>query len=61
MDVPRSGGAFVGKLFMGPDFQRLAGECRKRFAQVKLVKPVASRQFSIEQYVVGRGFKGRVG
>jgi 23S rRNA (uridine2552-2'-O)-methyltransferase len=53
------GGHFVAKLFQGPDFQRLIGECRKRFAQVKLVKPDASRQFSIEMYVVGKGFKGR--
>jgi 23S rRNA (uridine2552-2'-O)-methyltransferase len=53
------GGNFVGKLFQGPDFQRLVGECRKRFAHVKLMKPESSRQFSIEMYVVGRGFKGR--
>ena len=53
-----SGGNFVGKLFQGPDFQRILGECRKRFSTVKLVKPDASRQFSIEIYVVGRGFKG---
>jgi 23S rRNA (uridine2552-2'-O)-methyltransferase len=53
------GGAFVGKLFMGPEFQRLVAECRRRFEHVKMVKPDASRQFSIEQYVVGRGFRGR--
>jgi 23S rRNA (uridine2552-2'-O)-methyltransferase len=53
------GGHFVAKLFQGPDFQRLIGECRKHFAKVKLVKPESSRQFSIEMYVVGRGFKGR--
>ncbi|MCE9579329.1 MAG: RlmE family RNA methyltransferase [Deltaproteobacteria bacterium] len=52
------GGNFVGKLFQGPDWQRIIAECRRRFAQVKTVKPESSRSFSIEQYVVGRGFKG---
>jgi 23S rRNA (uridine2552-2'-O)-methyltransferase len=49
------GGAFVAKLFQGPDFQRLVGECKKRFAHVKMMKPESSRQFSIEQYVVAKG------
>jgi 23S rRNA (uridine2552-2'-O)-methyltransferase len=55
------GGAFVAKLFQGPEFQRLVGECRKLFAHVKMVKPDASRSFSIEQYVACRGFRGRPG
>jgi len=52
------GGAFVGKLFQGPDFKRLIDLCRARFAEVKIIKPKSSRQFSIEQYVVARGFRG---
>ena len=52
------GGAFVGKLFQGPDFKRLIEACRARFAEVRIVKPKSSRQFSIEQYVVARGFRG---
>ena len=52
------GGAFVAKLFQGPDFQKLVAACRARFDKVKLMKPDASRQFSIEQYVVAKGFKG---
>jgi 23S rRNA (uridine2552-2'-O)-methyltransferase len=52
------GGAFVGKLFQGPDFKRLIDLCRARFAEVKIIKPKSSRQFSIEQYVIGRGFRG---
>ncbi len=50
------GGRFVGKLFQGPDFKKLIDRCRTRFAQVRTVKPESSRQFSIEQYVVARGF-----
>ncbi len=50
-------GNFVGKLFQGPDFQRLVQRCRARFSQVKNVKPAGSRTQSIEQYVVCRGFR----
>jgi 23S rRNA (uridine2552-2'-O)-methyltransferase len=50
------GGHFVGKLFQGPDFQKLMTRCRAEFAQVKPVKPASSRTTSIEQYIVARGF-----
>jgi 23S rRNA (uridine2552-2'-O)-methyltransferase len=51
------GGAFVGQLFQGPDFKRLVDAVRARFAVGKSAKPASSRQISIEQYVVGKGFK----
>jgi 23S rRNA (uridine2552-2'-O)-methyltransferase len=52
------GGNFAGKLFQGPDFKRLTEAVRTRFATQKTVKPASSRQISIEQYVVGKGFRG---
>lgn len=52
------GGSFVGKLFQGPDFKRLTELVRTQFTIAKTVKPDSSRQISIEQYVVGKGFKG---
>ena len=52
------GGNFVGKLFMGPDFKKLVEGVRARFTTAKTVKPASSRQISIEQYVIGTGFKG---
>ncbi len=52
------GGSFVGKLFQGPDFHKLVVRCRQRFDQVKIIKPEGSRTRSIEQYVVGRGYRG---
>jgi 23S rRNA (uridine2552-2'-O)-methyltransferase len=52
------GGHFVGKLFQGPDFQRLLARCRRAFDAVKPIKPAGSRTSSIEQYVVARGWKG---
>ncbi|HEY1556078.1 MAG TPA: RlmE family RNA methyltransferase [Kofleriaceae bacterium] len=51
------GGAFVGKLFQGPDFKKLLEAVRARFTTAKTAKPESSRQISIEQYVVGKGFK----
>jgi 23S rRNA (uridine2552-2'-O)-methyltransferase len=51
------GGNFVGKLFQGPDFKKLTEAVRARFAVQRTVKPISSRQFSIEQYVVGKGFR----
>lgn len=52
------GGNFVGKLFQGPDFKKLTEAVRLSFDKMKTVKPASSRQISIEQYVVGVGFKG---
>ena len=56
-EVLASGGNFVGKLFQGPDFKRLIEAVRSRFETAKTVKPASSRQISIEQYVVGKGFR----
>jgi len=48
------GGNFVGKLFQGPDWQRLLKRAREGFAEVRTVKPAGSRKESIEQYVVAK-------
>ncbi len=52
------GGNFVGKLFQGPDFKKLVDAVRARFATAKTAKPESSRQISIEQYVIGKDFRG---
>ena len=51
------GGNFVGKLFQGPDFKKLIESVRGSFETGKTAKPASSRQISIEQYVVGKGFR----
>ena len=51
------GGNFVGKLFQGPDFKKLTEQVRATFETAKPAKPASSRQISIEQYVIGKGFK----
>ena len=52
------GGKFVGKLFMGGEFQALVKRCRKSYEKVKIVKPEGSRKESIEQYICGLGYRG---
>lgn len=56
-EVLAPGGNFVGKLFQGPDFKKLTEAVRARFASAKTMKPASSRQISIEQYVIGKGFR----
>jgi len=51
------GGHFAAKLFQGSGFQGLIQHCRERFDKVRMVKPPSSRTASIEQYVVGTGFR----
>ncbi|MDE2133673.1 MAG: RlmE family RNA methyltransferase [Alphaproteobacteria bacterium] len=56
--VLKPGGAFVGKVFQGGATSELLARVKKRFAEVKHVKPPASRQESVELYLVATGFKG---
>jgi 23S rRNA (uridine2552-2'-O)-methyltransferase len=49
-------GSFVGKIFQGPDVDKLRKQMAARFSEVKLLKPEGSRQESIEVYLVGKGF-----
>lgn len=53
-----AGGSFVAKVFEGADFPSLLEVFRERFAQVKLVRPEATRGRSFEIYVVATGFRG---
>ncbi|HET7504526.1 MAG TPA: RlmE family RNA methyltransferase [Kofleriaceae bacterium] len=59
IQVLAPGGNFVGKLFQGPDFKRLTERVRATFATQRIAKPASSRQISIEQYVIGTGFRGQ--
>ena len=57
-ELLRPGGAFVTKIFRGSDFDAFLAEVKRRFAQVKVVVPEATRKESKEAFVVGLGFKG---
>jgi 23S rRNA (uridine2552-2'-O)-methyltransferase len=49
------GGAFVGKLFMGPDFEAARARMRALFDEVRVMRPEAVRTRSTEVFLVGRG------
>jgi 23S rRNA (uridine2552-2'-O)-methyltransferase len=49
-------GAFVAKIFQGPDVDKLRKRMQQRFSEVKLLKPEGSRQESLEIYLAGKGF-----
>lgn len=51
------GGAFVGKIFQGPEFEEARRALRGRFETVRILKPEASRQESYEVFLVGLGRK----
>ncbi|MBS2030008.1 MAG: RlmE family RNA methyltransferase [Deltaproteobacteria bacterium] len=53
----RPGGAFITKVFMGGDFKRYETQVRKRFEQVKVMRPEATRDRSFEVYITAKGFR----
>lgn len=55
----KPGGAFVTKNFQGGSAGEVLNQLRANFADVKYVKPKASRVDSSEVYLVATGFKGR--
>jgi 23S rRNA (uridine2552-2'-O)-methyltransferase len=59
IQVLAPGGNFVGKLFQGADFKKLNEQVRMAFTTAKTAKPASSRQISIEQYVIGKSFRGQ--
>lgn len=56
--ILRKGGSMVAKVIMGAEFDSFLREVRGRFAQVRIIKPKASRESSTETYVICRGFRG---
>ena len=58
--VLKPGGAFVTKAFQGGETAALIGELKRHFADVRHLKPKASRADSSEIYIAATGFKGRL-
>jgi len=56
-DVLGPGGTFVAKVFQGGADGDLLKKLKRRFRQLKHVKPAASRDTSPETYLVASGFK----
>ncbi|HEX2017878.1 MAG TPA: RlmE family RNA methyltransferase [Aurantimonas sp.] len=55
----RPGGHFLAKTFQGGTEQDLLNLLKRNFATVHHVKPPASREDSVELYILAKGFKGR--
>jgi 23S rRNA (uridine2552-2'-O)-methyltransferase len=59
VDVLKPNGAFVAKAFQGGETAQVIAKLKRHFAEVRNVKPKASRADSSELYLVATGFKGR--
>lgn len=57
-DHLKPGGNCLMKVFQGEEFDRFLRHTKKRFRNVKIIKPDATRDRSRETYVVGLGFTG---
>lgn len=59
--VLAEGGAFVCKIFQGPDFIEFVNAVRVGFSMVKIFKPRSCRKESREIYIIGIGKTGGTG
>jgi len=59
IEVLKPGGVFVAKAFQGGETAQVIAVLKRHFADVKTVKPKASRADSSELYLVATGFRGR--
>jgi 23S rRNA (uridine2552-2'-O)-methyltransferase len=59
ISVLKPGGVFVAKAFQGGETSQVMLLLKQNFADVKNLKPKASRADSSEVYLVATGFKGR--
>lgn len=57
--VLKPGGIFVSKAFQGGETSVLLADLKRHFAEVRHVKPRASRTDSSELYLLAKGFRGR--
>lgn len=57
-EILKEGGIFIAKVFQGGTEGELLSDMKKNFTKVSHYKPDASRQDSVEIYVVACGFKG---
>lgn len=57
-EVLKPGGTFLAKVFQSGADAALLAQLKRDFANVRHVKPAASRQDSSERYVLATGFRG---
>ena len=56
--VLKPGGTFLAKVLRGGTERQLLGRMKQDFANVRHVKPKASREDSAELFVLAQGFRG---
>jgi 23S rRNA (uridine2552-2'-O)-methyltransferase len=61
ISVLKPGGHFLAKTFQGGTEAALLDRMKRNFQAVHHVKPPASRDGSVELYLLAKGFKGRAG
>ena len=61
ISVLRPGGHFLAKTFQGGTEGELLDLLKRNFRTVHHVKPPASREESVELYILAKGFRGRAG
>ena len=61
ISVLKPGGHFLSKTFQGGTESSLLDLLKRNFRTVHHVKPPASREESVELYILAKGFKGRQG
>lgn len=59
ISVLKPGGHFLAKTFQGGTEGELLDTLKRNFATVHHIKPPASREESVELYILAKGFKGR--
>ncbi len=59
INVTKPGGAFVGKLFMGDDFQHARKQIKECYEEDKTIRPAGTRPNSYEVFLIGLRLKPR--
>lgn len=52
------GGAFLAKIFEGPDAESVFRELQTEFDTVRRIRPAATRKESFELYLLAKGYRG---
>lgn len=53
----RGGGTFLAKIFGGPDADAVYRELKPFFAELRRIRPEATRKESFELYLLGKGYR----
>ncbi len=55
--VGKPGSRFVGKLFMGPDFDEAVAKTKEKYGKTRVIRPEGTRQVSKEVFIVGMSLR----